>query len=396
MSNNKISFEDTSIAFSYKTDSELKKSFLLFASVNNRLLVKLGTNMVKIALKMKAPVKGIIKKSLFSQFCGGESIEKSKKTIDLLSQYNVGAILDYAVEGKDSEEDHDKTVKEIIKTIDLAKNNGSIPFCVFKPTGIASIEILRKVHENESLNPEEEAIFKKIRQRFFTLGEYAYKNNVRIFIDSEDSWIQQPIDDLANEMMEKFNRQTAIIFNTYQMYQKGMMEKLTHAVEKAAGKYVVGAKLVRGAYMEKERERAEEKGYEDPIMPNKASTDAQYDAALRFCVENIDRIHFCSGSHNENSNLYLTKLMAEKDLAKNDERIYFAQLFGMSDNISFNLADAGYNVVKYLPYGPVEAVMPYLFRRAEENTAIAGQSSRELKLIKKELKRRKRQEVNVE
>lgn len=389
MSNNKISFEDTSIAFSYKTDSELKKSFLLFASINNRLLVKLGTNMVKLALKMKAPVKGIIRKSLFHQFCGGESIENCRKTIELLSQYRVGAILDYAVEGKDTEEDYDGTAAEILRTIDLAKNNAAIPFCVFKPSGIASVEILRKIHEENPLTAGEKLSFEKIRQRFFRLGERAFKNNVKILIDSEESWIQRPVDEIAEEMMGKFNLETAIIFNTYQMYRKGMLEELHAAVKRADKKFVVGAKLVRGAYMEKERQRAEEKGYADPIMPDKAATDRQFNEALCFCIENVEDVYFCSGSHNENSNLYLTQLMAENGLKNDDSRVYFAQLFGMSDNISFNLANAGYNVAKYLPYGPIEAVMPYLFRRAEENTAIAGQSSRELKLVKKELKRRK-------
>jgi len=389
MNKNKISFEDTKTAFSYKSDSELKKSYLLFASVNNRLAVKLGTNIVKIALKIKAPVKGIIKKSLFRQFCGGESINDCLNTIELLSKYNVGAILDYAVEGEDKDEDYDNTVSEIKRTIDVASQNSNVPFCVFKPTGLASIDLLRKVHHDEKLTPKEEISFKKVKNRFYELGKYAFDHKVRLFIDSEDSWIQKPIDELVNNMMEEYNKGQAYIFNTYQMYRKGMLENLVELVKKAKGKFVAGAKLVRGAYMEKERERAEEMGYKDPILPTKEATDSQYDNALKFCTENIEHIHLCSGSHNEQSNLYLTQLMENQNIAPGDERIYFAQLFGMSDNISFNLAKAGYNVVKYLPYGPVASVMPYLFRRAEENTAIAGQSSRELTLIRKELKRRK-------
>jgi len=389
MNKNKISFEDTKTAFSYKSDSELKKSYLLFASVNNRLAVKLGTNIVKIALKIKAPVKGIIKKSLFRQFCGGESINDCLNTIELLSKYNVGAILDYAVEGEDKDEDYDNTVSEIKRTIDVASQNSNVPFCVFKPTGLASIDLLRKVHHDEKLTPKEEISFKKVKNRFYELGKYAFDHKVRLFIDSEDSWIQKPIDELVNNMMEEYNKGQAYIFNTYQMYRKGMLENLVELVKKAKGKFVAGAKLVRGAYMEKERERAEEMGYKDPILPTKEATDSQYDNALKFCTENIEHIHLCSGSHNEQSNLYLTQLMENQNIAPGDERIYFAQLFGMSDNISFNLAKARYNVVKYLPYGPVASVMPYLFRRAEENTAIAGQSSRELTLIRKELKRRK-------
>ncbi len=390
--NNKtISFEDTSKAFSYKTDRQLKKSYLLFASINNRLLTKLGTNIVKLALKIKVPIKGIIRNNLFQQFCGGESIEECMKTVDLLSQYKVGAILDYAVEGEDTQEDHDKTVLEIKRTIAQAKTHRNIPFSVFKPTGIASIELLKKIHANESLSKKEIAEYDRVKKRFYELGKTAFEHKVRLFIDSEDSWIQNPIDELAHQMMEEFNTAKAYIFNTYQMYRKGMLQNMKDIVEHARGKFIVGAKLVRGAYMEKERERAEAMGYEDPILPTKKDTDKQYDDALTFCVENIEHIHFCCGSHNENSNRHLVELLKKHTINPNDERVFFAQLFGMSDNISFNLSDAGYNAVKYLPYGPVETVMPYLMRRAEENTSIAGQSSRELMLIKKELRRRKGQ-----
>ena len=394
--NNKtISFEDTSKAFSYKTDRQLRKSYLLFASINNRLLTKLGTNIVKLALKIKVPIKGIIRNNLFQQFCGGESIEESLKTVDLLSQYKVGAILDYAVEGEDTQEDHDKTVIEIKRTIAQAKNHHNIPFSVFKPTGIASIDLLKKIHSNETLSEKEVSEYERVKKRFYELGKTAFEHKVRLFIDSEDSWIQKPIDDLVNQMMEEFNTEKAYIFNTYQLYRKGMLQNMKDIVEKARGRFVVGAKLVRGAYMEKERERAEEMGYEDPIMSTKKDTDQQYNDALTFCVENIDHIHFCSGSHNENSNHHLVALLNKHNIKPSDERVFFAQLFGMSDNISFNLSNAGYNAVKYLPYGPVEAVMPYLMRRAEENTAIAGQSSRELMLIKKELKRRKEQRAEM-
>ncbi len=386
---NKISFEDTKTAFSYKTNKALRKSYLLFASINNKLLVKLGTNIVNLAFKIKAPVKGIIRNTFFNQFCGGESIDDCLNTIGLLSKYHVGAILDYAVEGKDDDDEYDHTVDEIKKTIVLSSQNKNIPFCVFKPTGVASIDLLHKVHMDETLSPKEQTAYQKARNRFYELGKAAYDHRVRLFIDSEDSWIQKPVDSLVNSMMEEYNKEIAYIFNTHQMYRKGMLESLVTIAENARGKYKIGAKLVRGAYMEKERERAEEMGYEDPIMPTKEATDDQYNQALEYCVENLDQVHFCSGSHNENSNIYLTELMKKHGIAKDDERIHFAQLFGMSDNISFNLSAAGYNVVKYLPYGPVETTLPYLFRRAEENTSIAGQSSRELLLIKRELDRRR-------
>ncbi len=386
----KVSFADTSIAFAYKSDKELKKSYLLFLSINNPLLTKSGANIVKLGLKLKLPIEGIIRRTVFEQFCGGESIDECDQTIAQLAEYNIKAILDYAAEAESGEGNADLVMEEILKTVEKAKDNPNIPFCVFKPTALASVPLLEKIQLGEELTSDEKEEFERVRKRFDAIAEACYKNNVQLYIDSEYSYIQDPIDMLVDELMEKFNLKKAVVFNTYQMYRVGMLDNLKAAFDRGREKgYYVGAKLVRGAYMERERERAEEKGYEDPIMPDKESTDAQYDDALRFCVENIGRMELCSGSHNENSNYLLVDLIEEHGLQKNDKRIYFAQLYGMSDHISFNLSHAGYNVVKYVPYGPVHTVMPYLFRRAEENTAIAGQSSRELELIKKELKRRR-------
>lgn len=389
-----ISFADTFIAFSYKSDRELKKSNFLFSSINNPFLSKLGANIVKIGLKVKLPIKGIIRDTIFQQFCGGESIDQCDATIEKLSKYNIKTILDFAAEGESGETDYNSTKDEILRTVDKASTNSNIPFSVFKPTGLASKELMEKMQLGEQLGEqltkEDHRKIEEIRQRFDAIAKACYEKEIRLYIDSEDSFYQDPIDLFTYELMEKYNQQKVIVFNTYQMYRKGMLENLRRANEDGIKRgYHVGAKLVRGAYMEKERERAEEKGYEDPIMPDKEGTDKQYNDALRYCVENIDNMELCSGSHNENSNYLLTELISEFKLDKNDERIYFAQLYGMSDHISFNLADAGYNVVKYVPYGKIETVMPYLFRRAEENTSIAGQSSRELELIKKELKRRK-------
>lgn len=385
-----VSFADTSIAFSYKTDKELKKSHLLFSSINNPLLSKLGANIVKLALKVKIPVKGIIKNTIFQQFCGGESIDQCDATINKLAAYNIKTILDYAAEGDSGDNSYDVAVNEILKTVKKAAGNPNIPFSVFKPTGIASKQILEKIQSGATLNSKEAEEFEAIKGRFDKIARACYENDVQLYIDSEDSYYQDPIDAMTYELMARYNRKKVVVFNTYQMYRVGMLEHLKNANEAGvAGGYRVGAKLVRGAYMEKERERAMEKGYPDPIMPDKMSTDKQYDDALRYCVENIDNMELCSGSHNENSNYLLMKLMEEHCLQNDDKRIFFAQLFGMSDHISFNLAKAGYNVVKYVPFGPVETVMPYLFRRAEENTSIAGQSSRELELIRMELKRRR-------
>ena len=385
-----ISFADTSIAFSSKSDRELKKSYLLFSSINNPTLSKLGANIVKFALKVKIPIKGIIKNTVFAQFCGGESIDQCDQTIEKLARYNIKTILDFAAEGESGVEHFDETVEEILRTIEKAKGNPNIPFCVFKPTGIASVDLLERIQLGQTLGDHEKSELVKIRNRFDKIARACYENDVRLYVDSEDSYYQDPIDDMVYDQMAKYNKEKVVVFNTYQMYRVGMLNNLIQANEKGRSKgYFVGAKLVRGAYMEKERERAMEKGYPDPIMSNKASTDQQYDDALRYCVEHIDTMELCSGSHNENSNMLLTELIGQFGLTHDDSRIYFAQLYGMSDHISFNLANAGYNVVKYVPYGPVETVMPYLFRRAEENTSIAGQSSRELELITKELKRRK-------
>lgn len=397
MTNNKdISFDDTFIAFSSKTNKELKRSYVLFAVMDKNLIVKLGTFFVKAALKLKLPVKNLIKNNLFNHFCGGESIRDCEKTIRHLAAYNIGTILDYAVEGKNTETVFDRTADEIIRTIHRAKNDPNIPFCVFKPTGLASIDLLEKVQLGKQLGEPEKKAFENVRNRWDRVCGESFRYGVKIFIDSEDSYIQDPIDEMVYELMEKYNKAQAIVWNTYQLYRVGMLDKLAGALRRAKEKkYFLGVKLVRGAYMEKERERAEELGYPDPIQPNKQATDHAYNEALKFCIEHRDMVSVCSGSHNENSNYLLTELVAHSGMKNNDPGVYFAQLYGMSDHISYNLAKAGYNVVKYVPYGPVESVVPYLMRRAEENTSIAGQSGREFMLIKKEIKRRKSGKSNL-
>lgn len=383
-------FNNTEIAFRAKSDQELKKAYLLFAGINNNLLSSLGTKGVKLALKLNLPIKKVIKNTVFQQFCGGENIEHCQQTIEKLAHYGIKAILDYAVEGAETEESYDNTADEIIKTIHKSRENPNIPFSVFKPTGLGSKYILEKIQWNKKISGDELQAFNRIKQRFDRVCGTAFENDVCIMIDSEDSWYQNPIDDLVYEMMVKYNQKKPIIYNTYQMYRKGMLDNLKKAFLMAARENIyLGAKLVRGAYMEKERERAEAMGYEDPILPDKTATDNAYDAALKFCIDNKQRIALVSGSHNEYSNYYLTVLMDKYGIKKNDTNVFFAQLYGMSDHVSFNLAEAGFNVVKYVPYGPIKEVMPYLFRRAEENTSIAGQSSREFLLIKKEIKRRR-------
>ncbi|MGB0525169.1 MAG: proline dehydrogenase family protein [Flammeovirgaceae bacterium] len=387
-----ISFEDTQTAFSLKSDLELKRSYMLFATMNYPWLVKMGTSSIKTAFAVGLPIKSILRQTLFAHFCGGEDIEDCTKTIKLLAEHNIGTVLDYSVEGEKTEKGFDITEKETLETIYKAAESPSMPFCVFKVTGIASTPLLEKVQRGDVLTPEEEKAWQRAKQRVDTICQTAYKKRVRIFIDAEETWIQGTIDAFAEEMMTKYNKELPIVYNTYQMYLSAKYAQLEADLQKAKDRnYFLGAKLVRGAYMEKERKRAEKKGYPSPIQPDKASSDRDFNKALAFCVANRDKIALVAGTHNEESSLYLTKLLAENNIKSNDANFYFAQLFGMSDHISFNLAKAGYNVAKYVPYGPVKAVIPYLFRRAEENTSVAGQSSREFTLIQKEMKRRRRE-----
>lgn len=385
-----ISFEDTAVAFSYKGDAGLRKANFIFSLVNHPWISFLATGLIKLAFKVGFPVEGIIKKTAFDHFCGGESIEKSEGVIRLLGKYHVGTILDYSVEGEKSEAGFDLTMKEILRTLEKAHHTENIPFCVFKVTGLAAGGILEKINAKEKLTENDSNAFERAYNRVNRICEKAHAFGVPVLIDAEETWIQDPIDRIADEMMARYNREKAIVFNTYQMYRTSSFENLLHDYQDAEnGRYFLGAKLVRGAYMEKERKRAEKQNYPSPIYGDKAATDKAFNDALEFCINQIDRIYLMCGSHNERSNALLTQRMAEKQLSNNDPHIWFAQLYGMSDNISFNLAKAGYHVVKYVPYGPVKAVMPYLFRRAAENTSVAGQSSRELTLIRTELKRRK-------
>lgn len=385
-----VSFEDTEVAFSWKSNADLRKANLIFSLVNHPRISSLATGFIESALKVGLPVEGVIRKTAFEHFCGGESIEKSERVIQLLGKYHVGTILDYSVEGEKTEAGFISTMEEILRTIERARQSESIPFCVFKVTGVGSAELLEKSQSDAGLTEEETAAFGRIRERVNTICERAHGDGVPVLIDAEQTWVQDSIDELADEMMARYNHERAIVFNTYQMYRLDALNNLIHDYSDAVERgYFVGAKLVRGAYMEIERERAEKLGYPSPVYPDKAGTDQAFNHAVTFCMDHIDKVYVMCGSHNEHSTRLLMTTMEAKKLPPGDSRIWFAQLFGMSDNISFNLARAGYNVAKYVPYGPVKSVMPYLLRRAEENTSVAGQSSRELTLIRKELKRRK-------
>jgi len=387
---NELSFENTEIAFRHTSNSGLKRAWWLFKFININFFVKVGPPVTNFALKIHLPIKGIIRATIFKQFCGGETIAECDATIKNLAEGGVGTILDYSVEGEDEEHIFDETRQEIIRTIERAKGDPTIPLTVFKVTGVARFALLEKLDTKQDLTIAEQQEWEKVQNRVRSICEKAHSLDIPVMIDAEESWIQETIDMLALDMMRAFNRTRAIVYNTYQLYRHDKLASLQHdhALAKAEGFYM-GAKLVRGAYMEKERKRAAEMGYMSPIQPTKQATDVDYNKALQFCIDNITEMAFVAGTHNEDSCRLLADLLDTNKVDHNHPHVYFSQLLGMSDNLSFNLANSRYNVAKYVPYGPVEAVLPYLFRRAQENTAIAGQMSRELGLIVKEKKRRR-------
>lgn len=385
-----IQFDDTKTAFAIRSDKELNRSHFVFNTMKHPWMVKVGIFLTKIVLALRLPFKGIIKKTLFNQFCGGESIDGCIKTVKKLGDYNVHTILDYSVEGASVESVFDQTRDEILHICSSAKGDEHIPFCVVKLTGLGDAEIMTKAQSGKDLTAEEKLSLEKMKSRAEAIAQAAKDNDLMFMIDAEESWMQDVIDEVAYELMKKFNTDRPIVYNTYQLYRHEALANLKNAFQDITKDgYYFGAKLVRGAYMEKERDRAEEFGYPSPIHKDKAGTDRDYDAALEFCMEHIDKMGVCAGTHNEKSSQLFVDLINEKGIEKSDRRVYAAQLLGMSDHISFNLSKEGFNVAKYVPYGPIEKVMPYLFRRAEENTSIAGQTGRELTLIKKEIQRRK-------
>ena len=387
-----IRFDDTAVAFAAKSDKDLRKSHFVFSTMQFPIMVNLGARLTSWALKLDLPIKGLIRNTLFYHFCGGESISDSAKAINRLSEFNVKTILDYSVEGEASEVSFDRTCKEIIETCTASKNDPNVPFCVVKLTGIGPSTLMEKAQREEKLSEVEKNKLAFMQERAEEIAKAAKSNGLFFMIDAEESWIQKIIDEVAFELMLKFNQDYPHVYNTYQLYTRDALDRLKKDASRAerAG-FHLGVKIVRGAYMEKERERAEEMNYDDPIQDDKTATDHDYDLALKFCLENIENIGLCAGTHNEQSSEFLVELMDDHQIQKNDLRIFFAQLLGMSDHISFNLANAGYNVAKYVPYGPIDKVMPYLFRRAKENTSMTGQSGRELSLVKKEIRRRKSQ-----
>ncbi len=383
-------FDNTEVAFALKKNSELDRAFYLFEMIKREPLVKIGTAVTKFALKTHLPVEGIIRATVFDHFCGGVTEKDCMPTIDNMYTKNVHSVLDYSAEGKEVEEHFDLAMNKTLNTIKFGKEKSSLPFAVFKPTGFGKLSIYQKITEGVELDAHEEIEWRRIKERYDTVSKAAFDADIPLLIDAEETWMQDAADDLIEEMMVKYNKEKVIVFGTLQLYRWDRLDYLKKMHKRANEQgFKIGMKLVRGAYMEKERERAEKLGYKDPICVDKPATDKMYNDVQEYMIENINDMDIFSGTHNEESSYLLMDLIEKHNLARDDKRIWFGQLYGMSDHISYNLAKEGYNVAKYLPFGPVRDVMPYLIRRAEENTSVAGQTNRELELLKRERERRK-------
>jgi proline dehydrogenase len=389
MASNKI-FDNTEVAFELKNDSQLERAYFLFKMISHEPLVRIGTAATNFALKAHLPVEGLIRSTVFDHFCGGVNEEDCLPVIDKMYLKGVSSVLDYSVEGKEVEDQFEMALNKTIEIIEFASEKSAMPIAVFKPTGFGRIGLYQKKGLWRALSEEEQEEWNRVVARYDKACKIAKENDVFLLIDAEESWMQDAADDLVENMMQKYNTEKAVVFNTLQTYRWDRLDylKLLHERSKAKG-YILGMKIVRGAYMEKERETAIEKGYPSPICNDKEATDANFNEVLSYILDNLETIALFIGTHNEESSYLAMDLMCEKGISVDDDRVWFGQLYGMSDHISFNLAKAGYNVAKYVPFGPVKDVMPYLIRRAEENTSVAGQTSRELNLLQEEKKRRK-------
>ena len=384
-----VSFDDTAVAFAGKDDQELQKSAWLFRIMSNSAIVDIGSHITKLALQIGLPVQSILKATIYEHFCGGEDLTETIPTVEALASHNVSTILDYGVEAKASDEEFDKNVEEQLRAIEFADANPSVPYVSCKITGYAPFSLLEKINTGAQLDPEELEMLSRLRDRLSKICEAASKSDVALYVDAEESWIQDAIDDIVDELMATWNQQKPSVFNTIQFYRHDRLDFLRKAHEKARENgYFLGLKLVRGAYMEKENDRAETLGYTSPIHKTKEAVDLDFDEGLMYCLAHIKEIAFCAATHNENSCRLLVETAHANNVDLRHPHIHFAQLYGMSDHISFNLAKAGFNASKYVPYGPVRDVVPYLIRRAQENRSVAGQVSRELRLIQSEIDRR--------
>jgi proline dehydrogenase len=384
-----INLSNTEIAFQDKSNREIRRALFLFKVIASPFLVKVGAALTRFALKIGLPITWILKPTIFNHFCGGVSISDCNETIVRLGRSNIKTILDYSAEGKETDTDFDYTRDQIIETVIKASKDENVPYAVFKPTGVGRFGLLEKVQAKNDLSELEKLELERVKVRFALICDTGARLNVPVMIDAEETWIQDIVDEIVEELIFEHNKTKPLVYTTLQMYRHDRLEYLKDLVGRAKEKGVKAAvKLVRGAYMEKERERAKELGYPSPIYADKQGTDSAYDQAVKFCIENVNDVAVCIGTHNEKSSLLGAEEMVKLGVKPQNPNISFSQLLGMSDNISYNLAAAGFNVTKYVPYGPVKTVVPYLIRRAEENTSVAGQTSRELALIRTELKRR--------
>ncbi len=385
-----VDFSNTEIAFADKSDKELKHTAWLFKMMNNATLVNIGAKLAMLAVKLRLPFfETITKKTIFPQFCGGTTLLDSQESIDRLFKLGVCSVLDYGVEGKEGEASFNQTMNENIRAIEFAADQESVPIVSTKVTGLARYDLLKKVSSSEKLNKKEQEEYQNVLKRIDSICHNAARLDVGVFIDAEEFCTQEAIDNIANQMMKRYNGQKAIVYNTFQLYRHDRLAYLMESFDRAKKEgYMLGAKLVRGAYMDKERERAKELGYPSPIQPTKNATDHDFDLAVRFCIENYDKMASCFATHNAESTRLASELIAEKGIPKGHHHLLFSQLYGMSDHLTFNLAKSGYNVSKYLVYGQVRDVMPYLIRRSQENSSVTGDMSRELGFIMREVKRR--------
>ena len=382
--------DNTKNGFSLKSNFELKKAYFLFKIISNKSLTNIGKKALELSLKLRLPILFLVKGTVFEQFCSGESLDESFKTVERLYDKNVKSYLHYSVEGLENEESYDTSLNEVIDSIEFVAKKNILDFTVFKPTAIASSKILQKVSENKSLDNNEQVLYDKILSRFDTICNFAHKKGVKILVDAEESWIQDSIDEIVLRMMIKYNKQESIVFNTSQMYRHDRLDYLKRLKDIAEKeRFFIGIKLVRGAYIEKENKRAIKNNYRSPICDSKKLTDLNFNEGASFILSNLNIFSLFSGTHNEESIYNIIDLMKSNKVNNSNQKVWFGQLYGMSDNISFNLANEGFNAIKYLPFGPIKEVIPYLIRRADENTSVKGQTSRELELIKSELKRRK-------
>ena len=382
--------DNTKNGFSLKSNFELKKAYFLFKIISNKSLTNIGKKALELSLKLRLPILFLVKGTVFEQFCSGESLDESFKTVERLYDKNVKSYLHYSVEGLENEESYDTSLNEVIDSIEFVAKKNILDFTVFKPTAIASSKILQKVSENKSLDNNEQGLYDKILSRFDTICNFAHKKGVKILVDAEESWIQDSIDEIVLRMMIKYNKQESIVFNTSQMYRHDRLDYLKRLKDIAEKeRFFIGIKLVRGAYIEKENKRAIKNNYRSPICDSKKLTDLNFNEGASFILSNLNIFSLFSGTHNEESIYSIIDLMKSNKVNNSNQKVWFGQLYGMSDNISFNLANEGFNAIKYLPFGPIKEVIPYLIRRADENTSVKGQTSRELELIKSELKRRK-------